>query len=326
MIFLGDSITQQWESAGREVWEKHYAPRRAVNFGISGDRTQHLLWRVQNGNLDGLANPLRGSPPKLVVILIGTNNLADDSPEQVVHGIEAVVKAVRQKLPQTPALLLTIFPRGEQPWHPMRKPIRTIGSAVEEAFATTSEVVVQDLRSEFLPAPPEDAALPAFAELKQLLSPESSAEISAAVGLEFGLCDGSTKVPVRRRAVKDQNGMYSANLVSSAQGEATIFTRQTLASPGEIVFWLTNPAGDLSGTLAGSDHAVNRVDDSVHSESFEAVKRFWLRKVLQERLAPEVMPDFLHLSTKGYEMWASAMEPKVRELLGETKPADNPND
>ena len=76
VIFIGDSITQGWEGGGKEVWERYYAPRNAVNLGIGGDRTQHVLWRLDNGNLDRVK-------PKAAVIMIGTNNSngEDNTPE-----------------------------------------------------------------------------------------------------------------------------------------------------------------------------------------------------------------------------------------------------
>ena len=67
LVFLGDSITQAWESVGRRVWMKHYHKRNTVNLGISGDRTEHVLWRLDNGNIKGIK-------PKAAVIMIGTNN------------------------------------------------------------------------------------------------------------------------------------------------------------------------------------------------------------------------------------------------------------
>lgn len=110
LIFIGDSITQGWENAGKEVWAKYYASRKAMNLGISGDRTEHVLWRLENGNLDGLS-------PKAAVLMIGTNNTGQKvcTPEQIAEGITAIVKTLRTKMPQTKVLLLGIFPRGELP-------------------------------------------------------------------------------------------------------------------------------------------------------------------------------------------------------------------
>lgn len=108
VVFIGDSITQGWEGDGKEVWAKFYAPRNAVNLGIGGDRTQHVLWRLDNGNLAGLK-------PKAAVVMIGTNNSnsEDNTPGQIVDGVRAIVEKLRTKLPDTKILLLAIFPRSE---------------------------------------------------------------------------------------------------------------------------------------------------------------------------------------------------------------------
>ncbi|MEX0937476.1 MAG: platelet-activating factor acetylhydrolase IB subunit [Pirellulales bacterium] len=105
LVMIGDSITEGWEGAGREVWEKHYSERSAVNLGISGDRTQHVLWRLENGNIEGIS-------PKLAVLMIGTNNSGDNTPQEIADGVTAIVKKIREKLPETKILLLGIFPRG----------------------------------------------------------------------------------------------------------------------------------------------------------------------------------------------------------------------
>lgn len=105
LLLIGDSITQGWEGAGKKVWEKHYTPRNAVNLGIGGDRTQHVLWRLENGNIEGIS-------PKAAVLMIGTNNSGNNSSVQIAEGVEAIVKKLREKLPQTKILVLAIFPRG----------------------------------------------------------------------------------------------------------------------------------------------------------------------------------------------------------------------
>ncbi len=108
VIFVGDSITEGWEGNGREVWAKYYAPRHALNLGIGSDSTQHVLWRLDNGNVDGLK-------PKVAVVLIGVNNTPDTNttPRQVLEGVTAVVEKLRAKLPDTKILLLGIFPFRE---------------------------------------------------------------------------------------------------------------------------------------------------------------------------------------------------------------------
>ncbi len=106
LLFLGDSITQGWHE--NDVWKRFYGPRRAANFGIGGDRTQHVLWRIQNGELDGIA-------PKVVVLMIGTNNADNASAEDIAKGVTAIVEEVRNRLPKTRILLLAVFPRRDKP-------------------------------------------------------------------------------------------------------------------------------------------------------------------------------------------------------------------
>lgn len=105
VVFIGDSITQGWEGAGKEVWKEFYGERNAVNLGIGGDRTQHVLWRLENGNLKGIE-------PKLAVVMIGTNNANSNKPEEIADGVERIVELLKAKTPKTKILLLAIFPRG----------------------------------------------------------------------------------------------------------------------------------------------------------------------------------------------------------------------
>lgn len=195
LVFLGDSITQGWEGKGKAAWEKSYANRKAANFGIGGDRTEHVLWRLDHGNFDGLK-------PKLVVLMIGTNNtghagrpqkelngaIYDCSAEKTADGVKAIVQKLQQKAPAAKILLLGIFPRGETPADKMRQ-----------------------------------------------------------------------------------------------QNEATNAIIAKLHD-GKTVHYL-----DIGKTFLTADGTLTR----------------------------EIMPDLLHLSEKGYEMWAEAIEPKVKELLGE---------
>jgi lysophospholipase L1-like esterase len=112
ILFMGDSITDFWRNRGSNVWNQYYAPRHAANFGISADRTEHVLWRLDNGELDGIK-------PKVVVLMIGTNNTGKErngvprnNTPHVIEGVQAVVNDLRAKLPDSKILLLGIFPRG----------------------------------------------------------------------------------------------------------------------------------------------------------------------------------------------------------------------
>ncbi len=110
LLLIGDSITHGWENAGKKYWEKYYAPRKAVNMGFSGDRTQHVLWRLDHGHLEGIS-------PKLAVLMIGTNNSNrdDNTAEEIGDGIITICKRIRTKCPKTKILILAIFPRGPEP-------------------------------------------------------------------------------------------------------------------------------------------------------------------------------------------------------------------
>lgn len=106
VLFLGDSITQGWETNGKEVWAKNFEPLHAGNFGISGDRTQHVLWRITEGK------ELEGISPKAAVLMIGTNNAASNSADEIAAGVEAIVKELRRQKPHMKILLLAVFPRS----------------------------------------------------------------------------------------------------------------------------------------------------------------------------------------------------------------------
>ncbi len=180
LIFIGDSITQGWEGGGKEVWAKYYAPRKAMNLGISGDQTQHVLWRLDNGNLEGIS-------PKAAVIMIGTNNHQANSAREIADGIEAIVKKLRAKLPKMKIVILAIFPRGEKP-------------------------------------------------------------------------------------NEDRTKLAEASAIVSKMAD------------GKKIFYL-----DIGKNFLGPDETISK----------------------------EIMPDFLHLTPKGYEIWASSIEPTVKQVLGE---------
>lgn len=143
LLFIGDSITQGWEGdPGRDIWEKFYGSRKAMNAGISGDRTQHVLWRLENGNIDGIK-------PKLAVVMIGTNNSGSDSPQDIAAGITAIVQKLREKLPETKVLLLGIFPRGETREDSKRK-INQATNEIIKSLDDGKSVYYLDISDEFL--------------------------------------------------------------------------------------------------------------------------------------------------------------------------------
>jgi beta-glucosidase len=107
VLFLGDSITAGWANAGKDVWAKRYEKLPAANFGIGGDRTQHVLWRITHGELEGIN-------PKVVVLMLGTNNIKSDSPRAIARADAKIIQTIHQKLPDTKVLLLGVFPRAHK--------------------------------------------------------------------------------------------------------------------------------------------------------------------------------------------------------------------
>lgn len=143
LIFDGDSITAGWQGAGRAVWNKYYGKLNAADFGIPGDGTQHLLWRLtQGGQVDGLH-------PKLIVLMIGTNNLSNTA-EQVVDAVKAIVTEYQKRCPQAVILLQAILPRGElAASNPHRDKNKVVNKILSD-FADGKNVIFIDFGDKFL--------------------------------------------------------------------------------------------------------------------------------------------------------------------------------
>ncbi len=142
LVFIGDSITEGWEEEGKKVWQKFYGTRNAVNLGIGGDRTQHVIWRLDHGNLKGIK-------PKVAVLMIGTNNSADNSPQEIADGITRIVHQIRDKTPQTRILLLAIFPRGKDPAD-SRRQVNQKTNVLIQKLNDNKHVYYQDIGQQFL--------------------------------------------------------------------------------------------------------------------------------------------------------------------------------
>lgn len=116
IVFVGDSITHGWENGGKQLWDERFAPRGAFNIGFSGDRTEHVLWRlgVESGQIN---NEIAGLNPKLFVVMIGTNNTGHrkGAPDATAKGIEQIVDRLLEQAPESKVLLLAVFARDEKP-------------------------------------------------------------------------------------------------------------------------------------------------------------------------------------------------------------------
>jgi lysophospholipase L1-like esterase len=156
ILFLGDSITDgwHWDSGGRRIWEKTFARRHLANFGIGYDRIQNVLWRVENGELDGIS-------PRVVVLLIGTNNTGNEddgkprnTTPEIIAGISNLVQRIKVHLPRAKIVLFGIFPRGEKS-DPIREQVKAVNAGI--AKLANEKVKFMDIGDKFLAA---DGTLP----------------------------------------------------------------------------------------------------------------------------------------------------------------------
>jgi beta-glucosidase len=130
LVFIGDSITNGWETAGKPVWEANFAKYHALNLGYGGDHTENVLWRLQHGELDGFN-------AKVVTLMIGTNNTGNrqEDPVTTAAGIRRVLDEILQRQPQAKVLLLAIFPRDKWP----NANSRQINEAINKIIATYAD-------------------------------------------------------------------------------------------------------------------------------------------------------------------------------------------
>lgn len=144
LVFLGDSITQAWEKEGAEVWETFYKPRHALNLGFNGDRTEHVLWRLEHGEVADIQ-------PKLLVLLIGTNNSGHrmDKAEDTALGVKRILEVLAEKLPRTKILLLALFPRSAKPTQKLRVLNEEVNQIIQ-SYADDKRVFFLNINPHFL--------------------------------------------------------------------------------------------------------------------------------------------------------------------------------
>ena len=147
LVFIGDSITDFWSGRGKSVWDKYYSQYKTLNLGISADRTEHVLWRFDHGQLDGYQ-------PKLFVVMIGTNNtghrpLENESPQDTVDGIKAILDKLGEKAPNSKVLLLAIFPRGATPQDGRRVRNEKVNAEIQK-FADNKRVFWMNINDKLL--------------------------------------------------------------------------------------------------------------------------------------------------------------------------------
>ena len=154
LLLMGDSITDFWRNAegpfaGKPVLDRYFAEWKIANFGIAGDTTQGVLYRLQNGEGEGFE-------PRAIMLMIGTNNTARNTAAEIAEGVGAVVLALQRSFPDAKILLLGVFPRGRAN-DPVRATIDTINSTIAKLH-DGSRVHYLDIGEQFLDA---DGNIPA---------------------------------------------------------------------------------------------------------------------------------------------------------------------
>jgi lysophospholipase L1-like esterase len=165
VLFMGDSITDFWRNtdgpfAGKPVLDKHFGQWKVANFGIAGDTTQGVLYRLQNGEGQGFS-------PRAIMLMIGTNNTARNSAAEIAEGVGAIVLELQRDFPQAKILLLGVFPRG-RPNDPVRTTIAEINRTIAKLH-DGQRVHYLDIGAQFL-AP--DGTIPADV-MSDLLHPST---------------------------------------------------------------------------------------------------------------------------------------------------------
>jgi N-acetylglucosamine-6-sulfatase len=144
LAFIGDSITQGWEGLGKETWQEFYGNRKAINLGVGGDRTEHVIWRLTHGNLDNIQ-------PKVAVLMIGTNNTGHSmqDPQQVAEGVKKILEILHERVPNTKVVLHGVFPRGRTQFDEKRLNNVAINQIIRR-FADGEKVHYLDIGDRFL--------------------------------------------------------------------------------------------------------------------------------------------------------------------------------
>ena len=145
LLMVGDSITHNFESVGEPVWKEHFEPRKAINLGFGGDRTNHVLWR-----LDHL--PKLKKEPRAAVVMIGTNNICwgSDKPAEAAMGVAAVAAKLHELYPSMQVLVLGVFPRRREASHPHRVEIVELNAALPALLKPIDKVTFLDIGEDFL--------------------------------------------------------------------------------------------------------------------------------------------------------------------------------
>ncbi|MDD3586723.1 MAG: GDSL-type esterase/lipase family protein [Thermoguttaceae bacterium] len=188
LMMIGDSITHGWDRKADNyaVWDQFYGRRNALNFGIGGDRTEHVIWRLLNAPLDKIS-------PKMAVVMIGTNNIGHKSSTaaQTVEGIKKIVSILKEKFPKMKILVLEVFPRGEKANDPMRLAVEEINAGLRKEIVNMENVELDSIGKYYLTA---DGTLPKDL-MPDFLHPDAEGYLIWAKALEAKIMEGLGETP-----------------------------------------------------------------------------------------------------------------------------------
>jgi lysophospholipase L1-like esterase len=144
LVFIGDSIVHAWELEGESAHNKYLSKLNILNLGFAGDRTEHALWRIEQGEIDNIQ-------AKYVILLIGTNNAGHrhDKPAEIAAGVQSIIKSIQKKLPNSTIILTAIFPRSRNRNKRMRKAVEA-SNGIIQSFANNNSVLWFDINERFL--------------------------------------------------------------------------------------------------------------------------------------------------------------------------------
>jgi lysophospholipase L1-like esterase len=144
LIFIGDSIIHAWELEGEDAWHAHFGHLSTLNLGYAGDRTEHVLWRIEQGEIDSIE-------ASYVVLLIGTNNAGHrhDKPNEIADGIKCIVVSITKKIPDCKIILTALFPRSRNKHKRMRRAVDETNDIIRK-LANNHSVIWFDINQHFL--------------------------------------------------------------------------------------------------------------------------------------------------------------------------------
>jgi lysophospholipase L1-like esterase len=237
ILFMGDSITDYWNSSndyGANIWNSYYANRNAYNIGISGDKIEELLWRIQNGVFAHNINP------KVVVLMIGTNN-RDDLTNRV-DGIRLVIDYILEHTVDTKVLALGIFPREAVPNTELFQPVFNLMAQWPE----TNRVVIADIRDTFL--------LPGTSDL----NPELFHDGRLHPNEDGYQCEAQVLDPYIAEIMGETNSIFtSVGVPSIPEGGTNTYSIRLFPAPSvNETVTVARVSGDIDLTVAGSSQIV----------------------------------------------------------------------